>query len=320
MLVEEGESRMHGDRPSIGVIGLGAMGSRMARRLLAAGYRVYGWNRSEHKAASLAEAGLFPCPTPRQVAENAAIVLSMVWDSAALRQVTLGPDGLVAGLTAGQVYIDMSTVEPKVSAEISREVDVRGAAMLGCPVSGSLDAAEQGKLVLLASGPAYAFERSQQVLLHLGRHLSYLGDEPGLGLAVKLAVNLQVAIQEVAWGEGLVITERAGIDRAAATEAMLASVIASPMLRYRAPFVLSPPDQVWASAAQLRKDVGYALAELSEGDDARDALPAGALALSLLDDVCDSGGADEEAAALIRFVADRGRRQADGRSVREVRS
>lgn len=315
---------MSTDRPDVGVIGLGAMGGRIARRLLAAGYRVHGWNRSANRVAPLAAEGLIPWPAPCQVAEHAGVVLSMVWDSAALRAVTLPPEGLLAGLRAGHVYVDLSTVEPEVSAEISRQAAGRGAVMLDCPVSGSLDAAESGNLVLLAGGPARALEQVRPVLAHLGR-IVHLGGEPGLGLALKLAVNLQVAIQAVAWGEGLVIAEQAGISRAAATEAMLASVIASPMLRYRAPFVLRPPDEVWASASQLRKDVGYALAAAGDGyaagDGSTHALPAGHVALGLLDAVCGAGGADEEAAVLARFVADRrtlsGHRS--GPAVREAR-
>jgi 3-hydroxyisobutyrate dehydrogenase-like beta-hydroxyacid dehydrogenase len=296
---------MSADHPPVGVVGLGAMGSRIARRLLAAGYQVHGWNRTPGRALALAADGLTVWSTPREVAEHAPVVLSMVWDSAALRDITRPPDGLLAGLSAGHVYVDMSTVEPEASAEVARAVARTGAAMLDCPVSGSLDAAESGNLVLLAGGPAAALERARPVLAHLGRQLVHLGNRPGLGLALKLAVNLQVAIQEVAWGEALLIAERAGISRPAATEAMLASVIASPMLRYRAPFVLAPPAEVWASAAQLRKDVGYATAA------ARRPLPAGSVALALLDAVCAAGEGDTEAAALARYVAD-GRYQGTG--------
>ncbi|HEY1698392.1 MAG TPA: NAD(P)-dependent oxidoreductase [Trebonia sp.] len=289
------------DLPDIGVIGLGAMGSRMTRRLLAAGYRVHGWNRSSGKAAALEADGLIAWPTPRQVAGHARIIVSMVWNSAALLDVTRPPDGLLAGLTPEHVLIDMSTVEPEVAAGVSGEAAARGAATLGCPVSGSLDAAESGNLVILAGGPAAALERVRPVLGHLARQVIHLGDDVRLGLTLKLAVNLQVAVQAVAWGEGLLIAERAGLSRAAATEAMLASVIASPMLRYRAPFVLRQPDEVWASAAQLRKDVAYATGAAGGAE----ALPAGQIALALLDAVCGCGEADAEAGALARFVADR---------------
>jgi 3-hydroxyisobutyrate dehydrogenase-like beta-hydroxyacid dehydrogenase len=294
--------------PRVGVVGLGAMGGRMARRLLAAGYQVYGYNRSPGRLRPLAQAGLLPCATPRELAGQVDVILGMVWDSDALRAVTGGPDGLLAGLRPGQVFVDLSTVEPEVSAEVAGEVEARGAAMLDCPVSGSLDAAESGRLVLLVGGPRAALDQVRPVLDQLGNSLVHLGATHGLGLSLKLAINLQVALQELAFGEGLIVAERAGISRDKAIEAMLASVIASPMLRYRVPFVLREPDEVWASAAQLRKDVAYAV------DQAGGALRAGDLALRVLDAICAAGEGEQEAAALIRTVADR-RHEFDGQGV-----
>jgi 3-hydroxyisobutyrate dehydrogenase-like beta-hydroxyacid dehydrogenase len=299
----------------VGVIGLGAMGSRMATRLLAAGYEVHGYNRTAARAQALEPAGLVAWDTPRTLAEHTDVVLSMVWDSAALREVALGPDGLVAGLTERHVYLDMSTVEPEASREVAAQVSRRGAVMLDCPVSGSLDAAESGRLVVFAGGPATALERVRPVLDQLSDRVLHLGEANGLGLALKLAVNLQVAIQEVAWGESLVLAERAGVSRAAATEAMLASVIASPMLRYRVPFVEDEPVEVWASAAQLRKDVAYAV-ERADG-----AALAGAVALHHLDAIVGAGQGGREAAHLIRVVADRigaGPRVPDDKSGKNV--
>ncbi|MGW3627262.1 NAD(P)-dependent oxidoreductase [Streptomyces sp. NPDC000880] len=283
----------------VGFVGLGAMGGRMAARLLAAGHPVYGCNRSPERLAPLAKTGLVPCATPREVAERAEVILSMVWDSDALRAVTESPDGLLAGLTDRHVYVDLSTVEPHISKEIAEQVRAKGAHMLDCPVSGSLDAAEAGRLVLLAGGPATALRRVRPVLDVLGSSVIHLGDDNGLGLTAKLAINLQVAIQEVAWGEAMLVAERAGISRATATEAMLASVIASPMLRYRAPFLLEEPAEVWASAAQLRKDVDYAVGAAGGGT------AAGDLTLTLLDAICAAGEGDREAAQLMRYVADR---------------
>jgi 3-hydroxyisobutyrate dehydrogenase-like beta-hydroxyacid dehydrogenase len=285
--------------PPVGFLGLGAMGGRMAARLLAAGHPVYGYNRSPERLTPLTGAGLVPCASPREVAERVEVILSMVWDSDALRAVTAPPDGLLAGLTDQHVLVDLSTVEPHISREIAEQVRSRRAHMLDCPVSGSLDAAEEGRLVLLAGGPASALKRVRPVLDILGSSVIHLGEGNGLGLTVKLAINLQVAIQEMAWGEALLVAERAGIGRDAATEAMLASVIASPMLRYRAPFVLEEPAEVWASAAQLRKDVVYAVGAAGGG------MAAGGLALRLLDAICAAGEGDREAAHLMRYIADR---------------
>ncbi|GHJ38477.1 NAD(P)-dependent oxidoreductase [Streptomyces sp. TS71-3] len=298
---------MSPDSRAVGFIGLGAMGGRMAARLLAAGHRVHGWNRSSDRLAPLTAAGLEPCATPREVAARAGTVLVMVWDSEALLAVTEGPDGLLSGMTGEHVLVDLSTVEPHVSRQVAARVRERGGRMLDCPVSGSLDAAEAGTLVLLAGGPSGALDRLRPTLEVLAERIIHLGEDNGLGLAMKLAVNLQVALQAVAWGEAMVVAEDAGIDRAAATEAMLASVIASPMLRYRAPFLLREPAEVWASAAQLRKDVAYA----TSGTGGR--TPSGDLALRLLDAVCAAGDGDREAAQLMRHVADcRGTGPAEG--------
>ncbi|MEU0948666.1 NAD(P)-dependent oxidoreductase [Streptomyces canus] len=286
-------------RPAVGFIGLGAMGARMAARLLAAGHPVFGWNRSVQKVRPLEVQGLVACGSPREVAERAEVVLSMVWDSPALLAVTEAPDGLLTAFTSRHVFVDLSTVEPEVSRNIAERVQSKGARMLDCPVSGSLDAAEAGTLVLLAGGSSSALERVRPVLEILGRQVVHLGETNGAGLTMKLAINLQVALQSIAWGEAMIVAESAGISRDAASEAMLASVIASPMLHYRAPFMLAEPAEVWASAAQLCKDVHYAL------EAAGHPLEAGAHAQRLLDAICATGDGDREAAVLMRHVADR---------------
>ncbi|WP_278191515.1 NAD(P)-dependent oxidoreductase [Streptomyces spinosisporus] len=296
------------DRRSIGFVGLGAMGGRMAARLLSAGHPVFGWNRTPERMRPLIVRGLTPCASPREVADRADTVLTMVWDSQALLAVSDPADGLLAGFTPRHVLVDLSTVEPAVSSELAERVRSRGADMLDCPVSGSLDAAEAGTLVLFAGGPLSALRRVRPVLDRLGRAVVHLGEANGAGLTMKLAVNLQVAIQSIAWGEAMVVAEQAGISRTDATEAMLASVIASPMLHYRAPFLLAEPPEVWASAEQLRKDVRYAL------EAAGRPLGAGTLAQRLLDEICSAGEGGREAAQLMRHVAD-GRGTADATGV-----
>jgi 3-hydroxyisobutyrate dehydrogenase-like beta-hydroxyacid dehydrogenase len=171
--------------------------------------------------------------------------------------------------------------------------------MLDSPVSGSLDAAEEGRLTLVVGGPAAVLDRARPVLDRLGTTVVHVGDDNGLGVTMKLAINLQVALQAVAWGEALAITEGRGVSRGDATGAMLASVVASPMLKYRAPFAIEEPAEVWASAAQLRKDVAYAI------DAGPGGLPSAALALEILDEIIADGDGDLEAAELMRRVADR---------------
>jgi 3-hydroxyisobutyrate dehydrogenase-like beta-hydroxyacid dehydrogenase len=284
-------------RPRVGVIGTGAMGSRFARRLAAAGYDVHAWNRTLSRAETLRGAGVTVQPSPRAVAAHADVLICMVWDSEALRQVALGTDGFVAGLTERHVVADCSTVEPEASARIADAVSRTGASMLDTPVSGSLDAAEAGQVMIMVGGPSAALDRARPVLNVLGRSVLHVGEANGSALALKLAINMQVAIQEVAWGEGLALAEAFGIDRSAASRVMLDSVIASPMLRYRAPFALAAPPEVWASAAQLRKDVDYAVRRC------RGRAVAGRYALDLLTKICADGRGDREAAELMVAAA-----------------
>ena len=282
----------------VGVVGTGAMGSRFARRLAGAGHEVHACNRTLRRAEVLRGAGVSIQPSPRAVAEHADVLICMVWDSAALRAVALGADGFVAGLTQRHVVADCSTVEPEVSAGVAAAVAQTGASMLDTPVSGSLDAAEAGQVMIMVGGPAEALDRARPVLDVLGRAVLHVGEANGSALALKLAINMQVAIQEVAWGEGLALAEAFGIDRSAASRVMLDSVIASPMLRYRAPFALAAPPEVWASAAQLRKDVEYAVSR------SRGRAVAGRYALDLLAKICAEGRGDCEAAELMVAAAD----------------
>jgi 3-hydroxyisobutyrate dehydrogenase-like beta-hydroxyacid dehydrogenase len=283
---------------NVGVLGLGAMGSRFTRRLLDTGYRVHVWNRSPANAEGLAAAGAEVAPSPRAVAERSNVLLSMVWDSVALQQIAYGAEGFVAGLRAGQVVVDSSTVEPEVSAAVAANVAATGARMLDGPVSGSLDAAEEGRVLFMIGGPADALANARPVLEALARSVVHVGERNGSGLALKLAVNMQVAAQAVAWGEALALSERFGIDRERAAAVMLESVIASPMIRYRAPFVVDPPEEVWASAEQLLKDVTYAV-ERSGGT-----AVSGRYCQRLLQRLVDEGRGGREAAELMVAAAE----------------
>src|SRR6266545_3187543 len=133
---------------NLGFVGLGLMGSRIVKRLLAAGHQVSGYNRTRAKAESLLQSGMQWKDTPREVAQAADITLSMVMDSAALSSVTDGPDGILAGLSPGKIYVDMSTVSPRLTRDLAGRVAANGAQMLDAPVSGSISAAESGTLIL----------------------------------------------------------------------------------------------------------------------------------------------------------------------------
>ena len=225
----------------VGFVGLGVMGGGVTRRLLAAGHTVHGYNRSREKAAPLVELGLVLEDTPRQVAEAADVVFSMVTNVAALEAVTQGPDGILAGLGAGKIYVDMTTGTPEASRALSELVAERGARMLDAPVSGSVSTLEEGRLSIMVGGDEDAFAEVEPILFDIGPTVMRIGSN-GQALLMKIAINLSLHVQMVAFCEGLLLAEKDGIDKEVAVEALLKSVIASPMLAYRGPFVLEMPD------------------------------------------------------------------------------
>jgi 3-hydroxyisobutyrate dehydrogenase-like beta-hydroxyacid dehydrogenase len=242
----------------IGYVGLGAMGSRVTKRLLDAGHTVTGWNRTRDKAQWLLDAGLLWAGSPREVAEQSDIVFSMVTNTAALEAVTHGADGILAGLGPGKIYCDMSTVSPAKSRALAKQVALLGARMLDVPVSGSVITLEQGKLSLMVGGERDVFDRVLPVLQAIGPKVTYVGDN-GQAVLMKIAVNLNLQVQFAGFLEGLFLAEKGGIPREIAMEVLLGSVVASPSLQYRAPFILNMPDEVWFSVMMMQKDMLLAL-------------------------------------------------------------
>ena len=240
-------------------VGLGAMGSRLARRLLAAGHQVSGWNRTAGKADELVAAGLTLAKSPRAAAEGAEAVFVMVTDDAALRAVALGPEGIVAGLDTGAVLVEMSTVSAAVVRELQAPVAARGATLLDVPVSGSTITVKQGQASFMAGGDAAAVERIRPWLLAMGTAVTHVGPL-GLAKTMKVATNLGLAVQMLAFSEAVLLAEKAGIARERAVEALLKSVVASPMVKYRGPFVLGQmPTDAWFKVGMIQKDLQLAL-------------------------------------------------------------
>ena len=243
---------------AVGFVGLGAMGGRMAKRLLDAGHRVVGYNRTAEKARALVAAGLVLEKSPRAVAEGVDAVLSMVTDDKALRAIALGPDGVIAGLRPGAVWAEMSTVSPEVTRELGAAITARGAALIDAPVSGSPITLEAGQLSFMVGGDPAALEKVRSCLLAIGPTITHVG-ELGLAVTMKIATNLGLAVQMLAFSEAVVLAEKAGIARERAVEVLLKSVIASPMIKYRGPFVLGMPAEALFDVNMAQKDLGLAL-------------------------------------------------------------
>lgn len=243
---------------TIGFIGLGAMGGRIAGRLLAAGHEVHGTNRSPAKAEPLIERGLIWHDTPREVARAAEITFSMVTDDDALRDVMKGPDGVLAGLSTGHIHIDMSTVSPHVSRDYAERARAIGAELVEAPVSGSIPAAADGSLVIMAAGDEAAFHRVEPLLHVLGSTVTYIGAN-GQALLLKLAVNISLGAQILALSEGVLLAERGGIERKLAVDVIAGSAVGSPAVRARGPLVLDLPEQAWFDVSLMQKDIRLAL-------------------------------------------------------------
>jgi 3-hydroxyisobutyrate dehydrogenase-like beta-hydroxyacid dehydrogenase len=233
------------------------MGGNMAARFLAAGYAVFGENRGREQAQHLVNEGLRWCDTPREVAEAADIVFTSLPDDGVLEQVASGQDGILAGLTAGKTWVDVSTVSPRASRQLAERVRAQGATMLDAPVSGSVPQVQSGTLTIMVGGDEDAYARVEPLLRELGTP-SYIGTN-GQGLVLKLAINISLAVQMLAFAEGLLLAEQSGVDRQRALEVMAESAIGSPMLKARAPIIFDPPGEAWFTLVFMQKDVELAL-------------------------------------------------------------
>jgi len=234
------------------------MGGRVTRRLLDAGHTVTGYNRTKSKAQWLLDLGMRWGETPRAVAEAADVIFTMVTNTGALYEVVDGHNGILAGLQKGKIYIDMSTISPTASKRLAERVAEKGAQMLDSPVSGSVITLEQGNLSLMVGGDKATFEQVKPILLDIGPKVNYVGAN-GQAVLMKVAINLNLQVQMLAFCEALLLAEKGGIPRETAMEVMLNSVIASPSLKYRTPFILEMPDEAWFNVNMMQKDMLLAL-------------------------------------------------------------
>lgn len=244
----------------LGFVGLGAMGQLIVPRLMAAGHEVIGWNRSREKAVLLQDQGMLWAETPREVAEYCEFVFSIVTDAKAVKEVALGPDGILAGLRQGGIYIDMSTIEPDESRAIAAKFTKAGSIMLDGPLSGSPVTVVQGNASIMIGGDEAAFERVKPVLLAIGPKVTRIGGN-GLACQMKIAINLLLMVEVIAFSEAVALAEKGGVAREVALDAILKSVAASPVLGYRGPFILEGkmPEVPLADVTLQQKDMLLAL-------------------------------------------------------------
>lgn len=236
------------------------MGGLIVERLLNAGRQVTGWNRTAQKGEALVAKGMRWGDSPREVAQGSDVLFSMLTDAAAVEAVAGGPDGLIAGLRPGAVYADLSTISPDASRALAERVAEAGATMLDAPVSGSPATLAEGRLAIMIGGDEDAFERIKPILLDIGPKVTRIGGN-GLALQTKIAINLALVVQVTAFCEGVALAEQGGVEREAAVQAMLQSVVSSPVLNYRGPFILEGrmPEEALADVTLQQKDMLLAL-------------------------------------------------------------
>ena len=264
---------------AVGFVGLGTMGAPLAERLLAAGHELHGTNRTAAKAQPLIDRGLRWHTTPRDVAAAADVVFSMVSDDAALEAIATGPEGVLAGLAPERVR----------SA---------GARMLDAPVSGSVPQVLQGTLTIMVGGDEAAFGLVEPLLHELGQTVTRVGGN-GQGLLLKLAINISLAVQTLAFSEGLLLAGRGGIEPEVAARVMGVSSIGSPMLQARLPMLLELPDRAWFDVALMQKDIRLALQAATR---LGLALPSAATADDMLTTARDLGYGERDIAALYEVL------------------
>jgi 3-hydroxyisobutyrate dehydrogenase-like beta-hydroxyacid dehydrogenase len=241
------------DIERVGFAGLGAMGAGITQRLLDAGLDVVGWNRTKDKARPLIEAGMGWADTPRELAGRVDVLFTMLTNTAAIQATADGPDGVLAGLRPGTVWADVSTIAPDASVALGERVRETGAWFLDCPVSGSPATLAAGQMSVMAGGDRAAFDHVSRVLHVIGPKVTYIGPN-GHAILTKVAINLALVVSVTAFAEGVALAEKAGVDRTAVVDAALKSVIASPVLGYRAPLLVDDT-AVYADVELQQKDL-----------------------------------------------------------------
>jgi 3-hydroxyisobutyrate dehydrogenase-like beta-hydroxyacid dehydrogenase len=243
---------------NLGYVGLGVMGGEMVSRLLDKGHTVTGYNRTRAKAERLIQKGMKWAESPAAVCTAADITFSMVTNEKALGAVMEGPDGILSAAKSGKTLIDMSTVSPGYSRALAEKVRATGADLLDAPVSGSLITIKEGKLSVMVGGRRATFDQVKPILDDIGPKVTYVGDN-GLALSMKIATNLNLAVQMMGFCEGVLLAEKSGIKREVAVDVLTNSAIASPMIKYRGPFVLGMPDEALFEVNMMQKDMMLAL-------------------------------------------------------------
>jgi len=283
---------------SLGFAGIGIMGLAMTRNLLKAGYEVHVWNRDAAKSAPLVAEGAQAAGSPKELAAAAVYTFAMLSDPEAAEAVAMGPHGIVAGLSSGKGYVDVSTVDVATSQRIASAVRATGAAYVEAPVSGSKKPAEDGKLIFLAAGDKELFDAAQHPLSVMGKASFYLG-EVGMGAKMKLVVNMIMGSMMVAFAEGLSLASKSGLEEKDVVEVLGLGAIAAPMFAMKGPSMLAGSFSPAFPLKHQQKDLRLALAL---GEEVSQPMPVAAAANATYLEGMHQGMGDLDFSAVMAVV------------------
>lgn len=284
--------------PRIAFLGLGIMGGGMARRLLRAGFPLTVYNRNRDKAAPLAAEGAKLAATPREAADGAAIIFSMVADDVASRAMWLGDEGALAGTARGVIAVECSTLTVAWVDELARAVAAGGGEFVDAPVAGSKAAAAAGELNFMVGGSAGALEKIRPALAAMGRGITHLGPT-GNGALVKLVNNFLAGVHVAAFAEALAWLERTGLDRAKAVTFLLEGAGGSPVTKTIAARMTADDFTPNFLLRLMAKDLGYAIDEAGKQDVV---LATAVPALARFREAIAAGQGEKDMAAVVEAV------------------
>lgn len=284
-------------KPKVGLIGLGLMGSPMARNLLKAGFPLTVWNRTRAKAEKLGQEGAKVANSPQEVAADSDVLITIVSDPPALEQVLYGANGALSELKKGSVLIDSSTVSPALARRIAKSCSERGVDFLDAPVTGGTWGAEKGELVFMIGGKKDVLDRVEPILQAVGKRFFLLGPN-GAGQTVKLAMNMILALQVEALAESLELVTRAGVPGERLIEVLQSSMARAQVLDVKAPMLMKRDFTPSFPLRLMHKDMGLAMDLAKElGLD----LPAGAAAFKAYSSVKAAAKSDVDYAAIASY-------------------
>jgi 3-hydroxyisobutyrate dehydrogenase-like beta-hydroxyacid dehydrogenase len=283
----------------VGFIGLGLMGGPMAENVARAGYPLTVFNRSAEKAGPLLELGAALADSPRGVAQNSEVVVTMLSNASAVRSVLEGEEGLVAGAPEGMVLIDMSTLSPAESRSNAAFLNAHGIEMLDAPVYGSTGPAREGTLGIMVGGDEKLFESQRELLSVMGKNIFFMGGQ-GSGSTIKLCFNLMVAAQVTSLAEAMVLAMKAGLDLKQVGEVITSSGINSGLIERKVENIVTGSYAPAFPLKHMHKDLGLMV---STSIDLDASLPATGLTHQLYTAARASGFAEEDFSAIYKVLA-----------------